>query len=104
MGSRAGQVVLQDGRGSASDAHSRSNNDAITPKLEFVWPSVSARLTAMLRRRGVSSHDADEAIQETAARAIAASVEFTDEDDLFRWASIVSWRVAIDARRRCTRV
>jgi len=35
---------------------------------------------------------------------MTAGVEFDDADDLFRWASVVSWRVAIDARRRCTRV
>lgn len=104
MGSRAGHVVLQDARGSVSDPYPRSNDDLITRKLEKVWPSVSARLRVMLERRGVSSHDAEEAIQETAARAMSAAVEFADADDLFRWASVVSWRVAVDARRRCTRV
>ncbi|HEX4820302.1 MAG TPA: hypothetical protein VFV00_08855 [Acidimicrobiales bacterium] len=54
----------------------------------------------MLRRRGVNPHDADEAIQETAARAMSTGVDFIDADDLLRWASVVSWRIAIDARRR----
>src|SRR5438270_5174760 len=103
MGSRLGHVVLQDRRGS-TDLAPRSNDVLITQKLESVWPSVSARLSTMLRRRGVSIHDADEAIQETAARVISAGVEFADGDDLFRWASVVSWRIAIDARRRGTRV
>jgi DNA-directed RNA polymerase specialized sigma24 family protein len=48
----------------------------------------------------VSSHDADEAIQETAARVVAKSVDYSDADDLFRWAAVVSWRIAIDSRRR----
>src|SRR5258706_3059935 len=104
MSSRAGHVVLQDARGSVVDTPPRSNNVVITQKLEFVWPSVSSRLTAMLRRRGVGPHDADEAIQETAARAVSTCVTFADADDLFRWASVVSWRIAIDAHRRCTRV
>ena len=82
----------------------RSGEPGITQKLELVWPAVSAQLSAMLRRRGVSSHDADEAMQETAARAMSVGVEFVDADDLFRWASVVSWRLAIDARRRCTRI
>jgi len=76
----------------------------ITRKLEAAWPSVSERLSAMLHRRGVSHHDADEAIQETAARVVSTGLEFRDADDLFRWAAVVSWRIAIDARRRCTRV
>ena len=31
---------------------------------------------------------------------MSTGVAFTDADDLLRWASVVSWRVAIDARRR----
>ena len=104
MSSRVRHVVLRDRRGSGSDLVPRSNDVAITQKLETVWPSVSVRLATMLRRRGVGRHDADEAIQETAARAISTGVEFVDGDDLFRWASVVSWRVAVDARRRCTRI
>ena len=104
MGSRVGHVDLRDARGSRSRLVSRSNETVITQDLESVWPGVSLRLATMLRRRGVGRHDADEAIQETAARAISAGVEFSDGDDLFRWASVVSWRVAIDARRRCTRL
>src|SRR4051794_16996788 len=103
MGSRVEHVVLREVRGSRDDRPSRSNDDVITQKLESVWPSVSARLAAMLRKRGVSPHDADEAVQETAARAMSTGVDFVDADDLFRWAAVVSWRVAIDARRR-TRV
>lgn len=104
MGSRAGQVVLRDTRGSVTDPLPRSNDDMITKKLESAWPAVSTRLRSMLQRRGVTCHDAEEAIQETAARAMSATVQFSDADDLFRWASVVSWRVAIDARRRDTRV
>src|SRR3954452_5882010 len=103
MGSRVEHVVLREARGSRDDRASRSNDDVITQKLESVWPSVSVRLAAMLRKRGVSPHDADEAVQETAARAMSTGVDFVDADDLFRWAAVVSWRVAIDARRR-TRV
>ena len=100
MGSRAGHVVLQDARGSVSDPLPRSNDDLITQKLEILWPSVSARLQTMLKRRGVSSHDADEAIQETAARVVVTALAFDTEDELFKWAAVVSWRIAIDARRR----
>ena len=104
MGSRAGHDVLRDARVSRSGVVSRSNDDLITEKLASAWPAVSIRLATMLRRRGVGRHDADEVIQETAARAMTSNVEFVDADDLFRWASVVSWRIAIDARRRCTRL
>ena len=103
MGSRAGHDVLRDARVSRSVGDSRPSDSLITKKLESVWPDVSERLAAMLRRRGVSPHDSDEAIQETAARAMTSGVDFIDADDLFRWACVVSWRVAIDARRRRSR-
>jgi DNA-directed RNA polymerase specialized sigma24 family protein len=100
MGSRSGHVVLRDARVSRCGPTPRLKDDVITQKLESAWPSVSARLAAMLRRRGVNPHDADEAVQETAARAMSTGVDFVDADDLLRWASVVSWRIAIDARRR----
>src|SRR4051812_25846034 len=58
----------------------------------------------MLRRRGVKHHDIDEIVQETAARVISTQVPFDDADDLFRWASVVSGRLAIDLRRRGARL
>jgi DNA-directed RNA polymerase specialized sigma24 family protein len=58
----------------------------------------------MLRRRGVRHHDVDEIVQETAARAISNGVTYTDADDLFRWASVVGGRLAIDLHRRGARL
>jgi DNA-directed RNA polymerase specialized sigma24 family protein len=58
----------------------------------------------MLRRRGVRHHDIDEIVQETAARAISTHVPYDDTDDLFRWASVVGGRLAIDLARRCARL
>jgi hypothetical protein len=58
----------------------------------------------MLRRRGVGHHDIDEIVQETAARALSTRVRYEDGDDLFRWASVVGGRLAIDLRRRGARL
>ncbi|MEY2421961.1 MAG: hypothetical protein QOI95_2028 [Acidimicrobiaceae bacterium] len=76
----------------------------LTDDLEFVWPEVAARLRSMLRRRGVRHHDIDEIVQETAARVISTGVRYDDADDLFRWASVVGGRLAIDLRRRGARL
>jgi hypothetical protein len=76
----------------------------LTNDLESVWPEVAARLAAMLRRRGVRHHDVDEIVQETATRAISTRVSYDDADHLFRWASVVSGRLAIDLRRRGARL
>src|SRR5947199_406953 len=73
MGSRVGHEVLRDTRRSRSVGAPRSNDRVITEKLESVWPDVAERLAAMLRRRGVNRHEADEAIQETAAHGMAVA-------------------------------
>jgi DNA-directed RNA polymerase specialized sigma24 family protein len=76
----------------------------ITDDLASVWPEVAARLRSMLRRRGVRHHDIDEIVQETATRVITSAVPYADADDLFRWASVVGGRLAIDLRRRGARL
>jgi hypothetical protein len=58
----------------------------------------------MLRRRGVKHHDIDEIVQETATRAISTRVPYDHADDLFRWASVVAGRLAIDLARRGARL
>lgn len=58
----------------------------------------------MLRRRGVRHHDIDEIVQETAVRVISTRVAYDDADDLFRWASVVGGRLAIDVHRRGVRL
>jgi DNA-directed RNA polymerase specialized sigma24 family protein len=76
----------------------------LTDDLASVWPEVAARLQSMLRRRGVRHHDIDEIVQETATRVISGRVTYVDADDLFRWASVVGGRLAIDLRRRGARL
>jgi DNA-directed RNA polymerase specialized sigma24 family protein len=92
------------GRGSRPVLVSRFGSSVLTHDFESVWPEVSGRLRSMLRRRGVRHHDIDEIIQETATRAISTRVSYEDADDLFRWASVVGGRLAIDLRRRGARL
>jgi hypothetical protein len=73
-------------------------------RLESVWPEVSRRLDWGLRKKGVQPADRDEIIQETAARALASQPQFVDADDLLRWATVVSRRVAVDNWRHNRRV
>jgi hypothetical protein len=100
----AEHVNLREARGSRAVPVSRPAGSVLTNDLEFVWPEVAARLAAMLRRRGVRHHDIDEIVQETATRAISTRVSYDDADHLFRWASVVSGRLAIDLRRRGARL
>ena len=58
----------------------------------------------MLRNRGVDRATAEDIVQETALRALRASVHFTDAEDLLRWASVVGSRLARDARAKASRV
>lgn len=93
-------VNLHDARESRDMGVPRPSTPAITDEFGIVWPDVARLLTAMLRRRGVNPHDADEIVQETAARALSVQIPFADADDLLRWSSVVSWRLAIDIHRR----
>ena len=104
MAVEAEHLDLRDARESRNAVVSRSVGLALTDEFASVWPAVAPRLRLMLRRRGVSSHDAEEIVQETATRAFGNSVPYTDADDLFRWASVVSGRLAIDLRRRSARL
>lgn len=71
----------------------------LTPRLEDIWSDVDSRLAAMLRRRGVAPHDVEEVVQETATRVITSGVTYSSGDDLFRWAAVVGWRLALDRKR-----
>ena len=74
------------------------------PTLTEVWPEVAERLGRMLRHRGIDRPTAEDAVQETALKVVRAEVAFDGADDLFRWASVVAWRVAVDASRKQRRV
>lgn len=92
--------------GTQLSAVPRTTGAALTrpASLADVWPDVGPRLQAMLRRLGLDPATAQDVAQETAARAIAREVPYTDADDLFRWASVVARRIAIDLRRRHSRI
>ena len=93
-----------------SRAESRSTAPVITPISEYgrrlgaAWPEVGPKVEAVLRARGVARPNAEDALQETAARALRAQTRFGDESELFRWAVVVAWRIAIDGRRRDSRL
>lgn len=69
-------------------------------KLSAVWPEVSSRAVAALRRRGVAQDVAEDAVLEAVTRAIAGEVAYTDATDLLRWINVVARRVVVDAHRR----
>jgi len=73
-------------------------------ELGRAWPEVAPRLLAMLRGRGVDYAAAEDAVQETAARVLATGVGFKGAEDLFPWAAVVCWRLAVDERRRQARL
>src|SRR5438270_309959 len=104
MAVEAEHLDLRTARESRNAVVSRSNGSLLTEEFTSVWPGVATRLRLMLRRRGVSTHDVDEIVQETAARAFGNAIPYADADDLFRWASVVSGRLAIDLRRRSARL
>lgn len=68
--------------------------------LDEAWPETADRLAEMLRKRGVARAHIEDVVQETAVRVVENSVVFSDTEDLLRWANVVAWRIALDARRR----
>ena len=98
---------LREGDGGGVPAVPRLGGPLLTPErrrdLTDVWPAVAPRLHRMLRRRGVDAATAEDVVQETALRVLRTGVAFTGADDLFRWASVVGWRLAVDTRRRESR-
>ena len=74
-----------------------------TPDISAVWPEVFETVVAVLRRRGIGLHSAEDATQEAGSRVLANGIGFVDADDLRRWVQTVAWRVAIDESRRLAR-
>lgn len=73
-------------------------------RFEIAWDVVRPRVVLVLRRRGVSQPDAEDAVQEAAARALAAETPFSDAEDLCRWVLTVARHAAIDEARKRSRV
>jgi DNA-directed RNA polymerase specialized sigma24 family protein len=72
--------------------------------LGHVWPDVGERLFRLLRSRGVDRPTTEDIVQETAARVLERAVPFDSSDDLFRWAAVVGWRLAVDNHRQQNRL
>lgn len=68
-------------------------------RLAEVWPEVSRRLGAYLRRRGVSDADAQDIVQCVAERALKHDVPFGSTDELLFWGLTVAKHLDIDLRR-----
>lgn len=68
--------------------------------LDAVWPAVSRRLTVQLRRRGLSTSDAEDLVQECAVRVLTSGVSWQDEEDLLRWCNTVTRNLHVDLLRR----
>src|SRR5258708_28402810 len=71
------------------------------PQVDFAaeWPGVRAKLLRVLYSRNVSRPDAEDIVQEVAARALTRGRGFASQEDLARWAWRVAWNLRIDAVR-----
>src|SRR5689334_1726402 len=71
---------------------------------ERAWADVGDRVFGLLRSRGIDRATSEDIVQETAARVLERVVPYESNDDLFRWAAVVAWRLAIDDARRRRRL
>lgn len=95
----AGRVCRQDG----CDGE-RPENMPWEQAFEEAWPAVERRLRDILRARNVPAADQEDYLQEVAARALTAQVEFHCAADLLPWASTVVRRLHIGSIRRSARL
>lgn len=73
-------------------------------RFEKVWPDVEIRLHRLLRSKHVPRDRGEDFVQEAALRVLRGRVRYDDADDLYRWASVVVRRLAIDAWRKDQRL
>lgn len=70
-----------------------------------MWPSVVARVTHTLRRRGAPSALIEDAIQTAAMRALSRTEPVAGgRDGLVRWTTTVAWHEIVAEWRRQSRV
>jgi DNA-directed RNA polymerase specialized sigma24 family protein len=81
-----------------------SEHTAAYVHFEREWPWVRGELLRVLRGRQVPAADAEDIVQEVAARALAAPQTFATREDLARWCWRVGWRLRIDATRKAQRI
>src|SRR3954471_7260583 len=72
--------------------------------LGAAWPSVRARLSAVLRGRGVQAADVDDIAQDVAIRALRAGKHFESEEPLVAWCCRVGINLHVDSTRRQRRL
>lgn len=68
------------------------------------WPSVRAKLMRVLCARQVPRCDAEDIVQEVAARALSRAGGFDSAEGLAKWGWRVAWNLRIDAVRRERRI
>src|SRR5947208_707660 len=79
---------------------SRAKAELITE----IWPGISTDLLAYLRGRRVRADEAEDIVQEVAARLLAKPVRFSTADELWPWAVTVAHNLAADRWRSEQRV
>lgn len=72
---------------------------AITADFAATWPAVETPLRRYLGSIGVSRHDIDDLVQETASRAIGFKVPYNDAGDLRAWSFVVARRLLANLHR-----
>src|SRR5688500_12840947 len=88
----------------AGRMYERDGEDAWQFAFEQAWPAVERSLRRVLRARHVPRDEWDDYLQEVAARALAAQVEFGCAADLLPWASTVLRRLHARQLQRAHRL
>lgn len=67
------------------------------------WTEALPQLTRFVRSLGVSPEDAEDVVQETATRALAHAIPYTDAQDLLRWCQVTARHLVVDGHRTSRR-
>lgn len=82
----------------------RAQPTPLTSEFASAWTEVEPPLRRFLASRGLASADIDDVIQETALRALASRVPFSNGEDLRRWCFVVAKRLHVDRTRQQARL
>ena len=92
------------GRSAAASETPRPGACRLTPdrssSIAEIWPEVARRLGVYARKRASSAEQAEDVVQEVAARLLSHDdVTYEDVDDLLRWCQRVARNLLIDEHR-----
>lgn len=89
----------------ASDGLGEDGRSPLTAHaLGAMWPEVRTRLHRSLRRTGAGADAVEEALAETATRALSRRLPVASPDDFCRWAFVVARNLLVEATRSGERV